>query len=483
MQRDPATICFTDETLREGESRGFHPQPPEKRVAIIERIHEITGIRRFGVPDWTATNVLSDCDRETVALLLRRRGQGSIPEDLTIRLISSCGWGFDDRAAELIDSLPEDDRAHFSLLYVITGITEAILRPQEAAWLLRQQGRADEAGRLSREQIFDIVSDACRASIPRFFERGVKEVVLGIGDAFRAPMADLERFVELGLESGVHAFQLFDTVGMATPLDVAMRIRRLKERAPHTPIRVHFHNDFNMATANTVTAIEAGADGADVTVNGLGNRAGNANMAEVLMALRVIHGLDMQGVDYQRLRELSRFIEQHFGVVQSTYAPVTGRQISVLQASIERTHVIETIGERESYLAYEPAQVGDTMQAAHGPVSGMECVEDLFQRRAETLRQHGIEVDPLLVKRAYAWVERERWSRAETHRPRALAAIDEYEKELRASYVTDDDILAETLATRGTFARAAARAESHAHPGPGSHAPGDRDGAPGSLRQ
>ena len=459
MQRHPSIPHFTDETLREGESRGFHPQPPEKRVAVIERIHEITGIRSFGVPDWTATNVMSECDRETMAMLLRRRGKGHVPEDLTIRLIGSCGWDFDKRAAEYLDTLAADERARFSLFYVITGITEAILRPQEAAWLLKQQGRAGDVARLSREQILDLVSDACRASLPRFLDCGVQEVVLGIGDAFRAPMADVERFVELGLELGVHAFELLDTVGVATPVEVAARIGRLKQRLPDKQFRVHFHNDFNMATANTVTAIAAGADGADVTVNGLGNRAGNANTAEVLMALRVLHGIEIPGVDYQRLRELSRFIEEHFGVVQSTYAPVTGRQVSVLQASIERTHIIETIGERDSYIAYEPALVGDTMQAAHGPVSGFECVEDLLQRQAETLRRQGIEVDRGLIERAHVWVERERWARAETHRPRALAAIDEYEKELRASYVTDDDILAAALATRGTFDQAISGAE------------------------
>jgi 2-isopropylmalate synthase len=204
-----------------------------------------------------------------------------------------------------------------------------------------------------------------------------------------------------------------------------------------------------MASANTITALTHGAVGADVTSNGVGNRAGNAPVADVLMALKVLYKTELPGVRFERLTELARAVERYFGLAQSPFAPVTGRLLHLDEAS-PRTHLMETVAP-DTYLPYDPRIVGGRLEAAHAPGSGRRSVELLMQRRASTLREARIEATPELVDRAYAWVVAQRRERADRHRPVAIAAIETYEHELRASYVTDEDIVTRALATLGRF--------------------------------
>jgi hypothetical protein len=115
-----------------------------------------------------------------------------------------------------------------------------------------------------------------------------------------------------------------------------------------------------------------------------------------------------------------------------------------------RTHLMETVGPA-TYLPYDPAIVGGRMEAAHAPGSGRTAVDLLLQRNAGKLRRAGIELGKDVIDRAFAWVSREQLARAERQRPVVMDVMEAYERALRASYVTDDDVLAHALATRGRF--------------------------------
>jgi homocitrate synthase NifV len=165
--------------------------------------------------------------------------------------------------------------------------------------------------------------------------------------------AALEFLLELCKESakrGAVRVLIYDTNGGADPFGVYSLIRHLKENVD-APLLFHAHNDLGMATANSLAAVFAGADGLDVTVNGLGDRAGNASLEQVVMAL---HLRDLQtGIALSELRELSEVVEQESGIQVSKLAPVVGEFVAAHKspAHLEIPELFE---------AFDPSLVGVT---------------------------------------------------------------------------------------------------------------------------
>ncbi|HEU0037027.1 MAG TPA: hypothetical protein VFQ53_40730 [Kofleriaceae bacterium] len=440
MTIDVSVVRFSDETLREGDSRAYHTHAPAERIELLRLIYEVTGIRRFS----TLFAVVNDNDRETMLQIFEARRQGTFPRDAVPHIAS---WAQAEASAlQILGALSDDDRRALSFSSATTA-SEQIARGADGPWLVSHDGSNDDWRRVPWPELAARLAKAFHDMTRRYIAAGAAEVDIIIQDAFRCRLADLELFASAGLEAGGVALTLHDTVGVATPDVVRERLAFLHERYRGIPVHVHFHNDFGMATANTLTAIAHGAHGADLTTNGVGNRAGNAPVAEVLMALKVIHGIELPGVSYARFTELARAGERYFGLAQSPFAPVTGRLLHLDEAS-PRTHLMETIAP-DTYLPYDPRLVGGEMAAAHAPGSGRNAVALLLQRNADRLRAAGVVADAELVERTYAWVTRERHARADRQRPALIAMLDDYEQALRASYVTDQDVLAQVLETRG----------------------------------
>jgi hypothetical protein len=439
---DLRAVRLSDETLREGDSRGYHTHAPAARIALLRLIYDITGIRRFS----TLFAPVNENDRQTLLAALAARREGAFPADAVLHI---AGWAQCEASARsILSALQPDDLATLSFSSATTA-SEDIARGADGPWLVSHDGSNDDWRTVPWPELSRRLAAAFEAMTRRFVATGLRDVHIIIQDAFRCAIDDLERFARAGLEGGGHALTLHDTVGVATPDIVIERMRHLRARFPGVPVAVHFHNDFGMASANTVTALAHGASGADVTANGVGNRAGNAPVADVLMALKVIHGVELPGVRYDRLTELARAVERHYALLQAPFAPITGRLLHLDEAS-PRTHLMETVGPA-TYLPYDPAQVGGKLEAVHAPGSGRGSVALLVQRNAERLQRAGIEPTPELIDRGFAWVQRERAARAERHRPALLELMESYERELRASYVTDEDIVAHALASSGRF--------------------------------
>ncbi len=115
----------------------------------------------------------------------------------------------------------------------------------------------------------------------RFF----KHVSVGAQDASRSDIDQLRKFVTIALEAGAERIRVADTVGVLTPMTAKSLLENVLSFSPGLDVDFHAHNDLGMATANAITAWQSGADSLSVTVNGLGERAGNAALEEVLMAL------------------------------------------------------------------------------------------------------------------------------------------------------------------------------------------------------
>ncbi len=167
---------------------------------------------------------------------------------------------------------------------------------------------------------------------------GISYVSLGLEDCSRAdPDAALE-MARFGAEHGAARIRISDTVGILTPAATAQLIARFRAGLPdHVAIATHFHNDFGMATANAVTALEHGADSSDVSILGLGERAGIARLEEVA-AVCTLHGAygNRQPVSYDlaALRTLAQEIGALTGLHVARNSPIIGADIFSVESGL-----------------------------------------------------------------------------------------------------------------------------------------------------
>lgn len=157
--------------------------------------------------------------------------------------------------------------------------------------------------------------------------------------------------LEIGLESvkkGAKRVTLYDTNGIFDPFTVYDLIKQLK-KGLRVPLFFHGHNDLGLATANSLAAVYAGADGLDVTINGLGDRAGNASLEQVVLNLYV-KGFDT-GIVLRDLKKLSKTIEEESGIKVSKLAPVVGKKIFIHKSP---SHLENP----ELFEAFDPELVG-----------------------------------------------------------------------------------------------------------------------------
>ena len=140
---------------------------------------------------------------------------------------------------------------------------------------------------------------------------------------------EIDFLLEIGRESvngGARRITIYDTNGNSDPFEIYALVKRLKDDLD-VPLFFHGHNDLGLATANSLAAVYAGADGLDVTVNGLGDRAGNASLEQVVLSLH-LKGFETV-VTLQDLRRLSETVEEESGVKVSKLAPIVGKHIFV----------------------------------------------------------------------------------------------------------------------------------------------------------
>ncbi len=208
---------------------------------------------------------------------------------------------------------------------------------------------------------------ACRARIAfSYFS-------VGLQDASRAEPAFLCEMAALAQSLGARRVRVADTVGCLNPLQVAALMTRLRQAAPGIELEFHGHNDLGMATANSVAALQSGADAASVTVNGLGERAGNAALEEVALALQVSCG---QVLPYQfaLLPEISALVARASGRSLREDKPVVGEACFDHESGI---HCRGLASDSATYEAYDPALVGRTRRA---DIIGVHCGTDSLGR-------------------------------------------------------------------------------------------------------
>lgn len=203
--------------------------------------------------------------------------------------------------------------------------------------------------RKSRAWVLDTMAELLPAAQTRF-----TRVTVGAQDASRADLDFLSEFAAAARALGATRLRIADTVGTLHPLRTARLISELRRAEPMLQLDFHGHNDLGMATANTVAALLAGADTASVTVNGLGERAGNAALEEVAMALRVTAGIN-SGLNTAALASLCQLVAKASGRPLKADKPVVGEGAFRHESGI---HCSGLLRDRRAYEPFPAEEVG-----------------------------------------------------------------------------------------------------------------------------
>lgn len=196
------------------------------------------------------------------------------------------------------------------------------------------------------------------------------EVSLGGEDSSRADMDFLIAAATVAQEAGARRFRFADTLGVLDPFQTRACIERLR-RATDLEIEIHSHDDLGLANANSLAAVLGGATHVNTTVNGLGERAGNAPLEEVVVSLKVLYGLHT-GVDTRALGAISDLVERASNRPVAVNKSIVGDAVFTHEAGI---HVDGLLRDRATYQNFDPAEVGREHRIVLGKHSGTAAVK------------------------------------------------------------------------------------------------------------
>ncbi|MEW5837827.1 MAG: homocitrate synthase [Pseudomonadota bacterium] len=201
------------------------------------------------------------------------------------------------------------------------------------------------------------------------------EVCVGGEDSSRADADFLLCAAEVAQECGARRFRFADTLGVMEPFAVFERIRDLRQNLD-IEIEMHAHDDLGLATANTLAAVRAGATHVNTTVNGLGERAGNAALEEVALGLHTLYAQDT-GIDLTGFPALSARVAQASGRPVGWQKSVVGEGAFTHEAGI---HVDGLLKDPQNYQAFDPQDVGREHTLVLGKHSGAHGVMAAYAR-------------------------------------------------------------------------------------------------------
>jgi isopropylmalate/homocitrate/citramalate synthase len=340
-------IQFWDETLRDGEQMpGVHFSPEEKlRIATVLSDVGVSVIDA-GIP------VVSP---EEAAAVRRVVGAG-----LKAKILASARTVPGD-----VEAVIQSGASHIA---IFVAASEVHLRYKL---------------KMTQDQVLA----ASLASVRRAKEAGL-HVAFVTEDTVRAPLDFVEKLYKAVQTAGADRLVVSDTVGIMTPLTFRWYLEEFERRVHPKDWSVHCHNDFGLAVANTLTACEVGVTAPHVCVNGLGERAGNASLEEVVVSLEALYGVST-GIDTSRLFELSRLVEEVSGI------PIPANKALVGYNSFSHEAGIHTHGVLAHTLTYEPLQpevVGRHRSMILGKHTGKAAL-------VEKLKERGIAAtDPMLAE-------------------------------------------------------------------------------------
>jgi homocitrate synthase NifV len=223
------------------------------------------------------------------------------------------------------------------------------------------------------------VLNSIRESVAYAKSEGVY-VSVNAEDASRTEFGFLCEYAAAAKAEGADRLRFCDTIGIMEPLRTYKVIKELIE---HTglEIEMHTHNDFGMAVANAIAGIHGGATWVNVTIGGLGERAGNAALEEIVMALKYVEAMDLE-FDTKRFTEVVDYTMNAAGRTVPVWKPVVGSNMFAHESGIHADGVIKN---PKTYEIFSPDEVGGVRQIVVGKHSGSRTIEMKFH-------EYGVEI-------------------------------------------------------------------------------------------
>ncbi len=203
------------------------------------------------------------------------------------------------------------------------------------------------------------------------------EVMVVLEDAGRAGSGAEEETIKKLQAIGVDSFIIAESVGALTPWGMQNKIKQLVRTFPTIKFGIHCHDDYGLATANSLAAIEAGAVYFSGTVNSIGERAGNASVEQVAIATENLLSQTID-IDTTKLVELCRLVEEISGFIISPIKPVCGSNTFKCESGL---HARALLRQKGSYEPFAPEQVGQARSFALGKHTGMEYLDFLLEQK------------------------------------------------------------------------------------------------------
>ena len=222
----------------------------------------------------------------------------------------------------------------------------------------------------SREEVIDMAVEAVE-----YIKRHGRQCLFSAMDATRTDVGYMMRVFRAVEDAGADAINIPDTVGVAAPPAMRWLVGEVA-RDVRVPIAVHCHNDFGLAVANSLAAVEAGATQVQVTLNSLGERAGNADMAQTVMSLEAIYGIST-GINTKYLVEATRLIERFSGIPVPPTMPVVGANAFSHESGIHSHGIIKETKTFEPGIM-TPEMVGHMRRLVLGKHTGKHAVKKLL---------------------------------------------------------------------------------------------------------
>ena len=271
-------------------------------------------------------------------------------------------------------------------------------------------------------------------------KRGVQVVEFGGEDGSRAHVDYLIELAGACYKAGGARYAYPDTVGYFAPEGVDYYIPKIVAAFPDKPLVIHFHNDFGLAAYNTVRALHHGATIPTVTVNGIGERAGNAPLHTTVMILKELYGVTIPGFRYDMLWELKRKVEEMSGLPVAGGEPIIGHNVFTHETGI---HTAGITIHPAIYQVVQPEMVGGELRFLFGKHSGAVAIEAVLQRNEAKLTRGGVSITPKLVQTLLKLIKdiRERRASNADH----AEEIRQYYSNLNNLGLTEDDLVSYAL--------------------------------------
>lgn len=263
--------------------------------------------------------------------------------------------------------------------------------------------------RMTREQVIESVAK----SVESVSSRGIK-VEFSCEDATRSDMDYLTKVFRTAQENGASVLNIPDTVGALAPTAMMNVVREVKN-GTSAEISIHCHNDFGLATANTLFGIMGGATQVHVTVNGIGERAGNASMEEVVMGIESFLS-STTGVKKEKLWNLSKEVSSATGMQVQANKAIVGENAFAHEAGI---HVHGMVNEVSTYEPIDPEAVGTGRKIVFGKHSGLNAIQWVMKR-------NGIDADMGIARDILRDVKRISESGTKVDEGRVIEMFQEY---------------------------------------------------------